>query len=114
LDLVDQNPGTAFMRVRTWLINLFENEVDFVALISEDNNFKDQLLKYYQATYHSPPKYKEVLVEGPLHDRTFTMGVLAPNGEVIATAIARNKKVAEQEASRRALIKLGVLPNEEE
>jgi len=114
LDLVDQNPGTAFMRVRTWLINLFENEVDFVALISEDNNFKDQLLKYYQATYHSPPKYKEVLVEGPLHDRTFTMGVLAPNGEVIATAIARNKKVAEQEASRRALIKLVVLPNEEE
>jgi len=114
LDLVDQNPGTAFMRVRTWLINLFENEVDFVALISEDNNFKDQLLKYYQATYHSPPKYKEVLVEGPLHDRTFTMGVLAPNGEVVATAIARNKKVAEQEASRRALIKLGVLPNEEE
>ena len=114
LDLVDQNAGAAFMRVKTWLINLFETEVDFVALISEDNNFKDQLLKYYQATYHQPPKYKEVLVEGPLHDRTFTMGVLNPSGEVIATAIARNKKVAEQEASRRALIRLGVLPNEDE
>ena len=114
LDLVDQNPGAAFIRVRTWLINLFETQVDFVALISEDNNFKDQLLKYYQATYHSPPKYKEVLVEGPLHDRTFTMGVLAPNGSVVATAGAGNKKVAEQEASRRALIKLGVLLNEDE
>jgi ribonuclease-3 len=114
LDLVEQNAGLAFVRVKTWLINLFENQVDFVALISEDNNFKDQLLKYYQATYHSPPKYKEVMVEGPLHDRTFTMGVLAPNGDVIATAVARNKKVAEQEASRRALIKLGVLPNEDE
>lgn len=114
LDLVEQNAGAAFMRVKTWLINLFESEVDFVALISEDNNFKDQLLKYYQATYHQPPKYKEVLVEGPLHDRTFTMGVLSPNGDVIATAIARNKKVAEQEASRRALIKLGVLTNEDE
>lgn len=114
LDLVDQNAGLAFVRVKTWLINLFETQVDFVALISEDNNFKDQLLKYYQATYHSPPKYKEVLVEGPLHDRTFTMGVLAPNGSVVATAVARNKKVAEQEASRRALIKLGVIPNEDE
>jgi ribonuclease-3 len=109
LDISEHNPGQAFMRVKTWLINLFESQVDFVALISEDNNFKDQLLKFYQAAYHTPPKYKEVAVEGPLHDRTFTMGVLSPTGEVVATATARNKKVAEQEASRKALIKLGGL-----
>ena len=114
LDIAESNPGGAFMRVKTFLINLFETQVDFVALISEDNNFKDQLLKWYQATYHTPPKYKEVKVEGPLHDRTFTMGVLSPSGGVVATATARNKKVAEQEASRRALIKLGALPAEEE
>ena len=113
LDLADKAPGPAFTRVKTWLINLFEAQVDFVALISEDNNFKDQLLKYYQATYHTPPKYKEVAVEGPLHDRTFTMGVLSPTGAVVATAVARNKKVAEQEASKRALIKLGVLSEED-
>ena len=109
LDLCDANAGAAFVRIRTWLINLFETQVDFVSLIAEDNNFKDQLLQYYQANYHTPPKYKEVLVEGPLHDRTFTMGVLSPEGNVIATATARNKKVAEQEASRRALVKLGAL-----
>ncbi len=113
-DIADKNPGAAFVRIRTWLINLFETHVDFAALISEDNNFKDQLLKYYQATYHTPPKYKEVAVEGPLHDRTFTMGVLAPDGSVVATAVARNKKVAEQEASRRALIVLGALPAEDD
>lgn len=107
LDLCEVNAGAAFTRVKTWLISLFETQVDFVSLIAEDNNFKDQLLKFYQANYHTPPKYKEVLVEGPLHDRTFTMGVLSPEGAVIATATARNKKVAEQEASRRALIKLG-------
>lgn len=112
LDLVERNAGAAFTRVRGWLINLFETQVDFVALIAEDNNFKDQLLKYYQATYHTPPRYKEVLVEGPLHDRTFTMGVLSPEGTVVATATARNKKVAEQEASRRALIKLGALEDD--
>ena len=114
LDIAETNPGGAFIRVKTFLINLFETQVDFVALISEDNNFKDQLLKWYQATYHTPPKYKEVKVEGPLHDRTFTMGVLSPSGGVVATATARNKKVAEQEASRRALIKLGALPAEDE
>ena len=112
LDISEQNAGAAFIRVKTWLINLFESLVDFAALISEDNNFKDQLLKYYQATYHQPPRYKEVAVEGPLHDRTFTMGVLAPDGSIVAIAVARNKKVAEQEASRRALMKLGVIEDE--
>ena len=109
LDISERSPGPAFVRVRTWLIHLFETHVDFASLIAEDNNFKDQLLKYYQATYHTPPRYKEVAVEGPLHDRTFTMGVLSPEGAVVAVATARNKKVAEQEASRRALVKLGVL-----
>jgi hypothetical protein len=31
------------------------------------------------------------------------MGVLDPQGKVVATSTARNKKVAEQEASRLAL-----------
>lgn len=110
LDIAEQNPGAAFNRVKNWLISLFETQVDFASLISEDNNFKDQLLKYYQGTYHQPPRYKEVLVEGPLHDRTFTMGVLSPQNTIVATATARNKKVAEQQASRLALIALGALP----
>jgi dsRNA-specific ribonuclease len=53
--------------------------------------------------YHTPPRYKEIAVVGPPHDRIFTMGVLDPNDNVIATATARNKKVAEQEASRATL-----------
>jgi ribonuclease-3 len=109
LDIANDDPGKAFLRVKTWIVNLFEEKVDFVALISEDNNFKDQLLKYYQSAYHTPPKYKEVAIVGPLHDRTFTMGVLSPSGAIVATATARNKKVAEQEASRKALIKLGAI-----
>jgi len=55
-----------------------------------------------------------VLVEGPLHDRTFTMGVLSPQNTIVAKATARNKKVAEQEASRLALIVLGALPADPE
>jgi len=41
--------------------------------------------------------------EGPSHDRVFTMGVLDVSGNVIASSSARNKKEAEQEASRLAL-----------
>jgi ribonuclease-3 len=103
------NPGDGFIIVKTFIVSIMQKHVNFVELITDDNNFKDQLLRYFQATFHQPPRYKEVEVVGPPHDRTFTMGVIDPNNEakVVAKATARNKKVAEQEASRLALIALG-------
>jgi len=104
------DPTTAFWHVQQWVISILETYVDFGELISTNTNYKDQLLRFFQATYHQPPRYKEVSTEGPLHSRTFTMGVLLPDGKVLTTAIARNKKDAEQEASRLALITLGQIP----
>lgn len=95
--------GHGFEQAQKWFITIMEKYVDFDKLIREDNNYKDQLLRWYQERFHQPPKYKEVDVTGPPHDRTFTMGVLDINGQVIASYTARNKKVAEQEASRLAL-----------
>jgi ribonuclease-3 len=103
----DVGRGTSFCN--DFLINIIERHIDFVQLITEDTNYKDQLLRLFQARFHTPPRYKEVAVEGPPHDRIFTMGVLDPADNVIATATARNKKVAEQEASRLALELLGGL-----
>jgi ribonuclease-3 len=95
--------GKGFATVQNFLIHLLETYVDFSSLIAEDTNFKDQLLRWFQSQYHQPPRYKEVSLMGPPHDRTFTMGVLDIHGNVIATSTAKNKKVAEQEASRLAL-----------
>lgn len=105
----EENPGLAFSITQTFVISIMEEHIDFVDLITDDTNFKDQLLRWFQAQYHQPPRYKEVEVVGPPHDRIFTMGVLDPNDAILATSTARNKKVAEQEASRLALIVLGVL-----
>jgi dsRNA-specific ribonuclease len=80
-----------------------EEHIDFVQIIIEDTNYKDQLLRKFQTLYHIPPRYKEIEVVGPPHDRMFTMGVLDPMDRVVAVSTARNKKVAEQEASRLAL-----------
>jgi ribonuclease-3 len=102
----DDTSGKGDVAVRNFLIQVVESHIDFVDLITDDTNYKDQLLRWFQAQYHQPPRYKEVEVVGPPHDRIFTMGVLDPNGAVIATATARNKQVAEQEASRFALAKL--------
>lgn len=106
-DRASENPKTAFWNLQAWVISVLEEYVDFGGIIATNTNYKDQLLRYYQATYHQPPKYKEVATEGPLHNRTFTMGVMYPNGEICCTATAKNKKEAEQEASRLALIQLG-------
>jgi ribonuclease-3 len=103
-----EKPGRGFKVVRTFLVNVIQRHVNFVELITDDTNFKDQLLRHFQATYHQPPRYREVSVVGPPHDRVFTMGVIDPANElkIIAKATARNKKVAEQEASRLALAAL--------
>ena len=105
----EEKPGNGFQVCYDWFVFVMEKYINFTELIHDDINYKDQLLRYFQATYHEPPRYKEVATEGPPHDRTFTMGVLDPQGKVIATSVARNKKVAEQEASRLALEKLGGL-----
>lgn len=104
----EKEPGKGFQICYDWIVSVVERFINFTELIHDDINYKDQLLRHFQGTYHEPPRYKEVHIEGPPHDRTFTMGVLDPSGNVIATAIAKNKKVAEQEASRLALIALGV------
>ena len=110
-----QSQGLGFMTVKKFLVSIMQKHVNFVELITDDNNYKDQLLRFFQAKFHQPPRYKEVEVVGPPHDRTFTMGVIDPTNEtrVLASSTARNKKVAEQEASRLALVELERVDAEE-
>jgi ribonuclease-3 len=95
--------GRGFQTCSDFIVNVLEKHIDFVQIITDDTNYKDQLLRLFQGRFHVPPRYMEVHVEGPIHDRIFTMGVVGPDGEIIATATGRNKKMAEQEASRLAL-----------
>jgi ribonuclease III len=95
--------GAGFEQVQNFVIAVMEKHIYFVELITKNTNYKDQLLRWFQAEYHVPPRYKVVQEEGPSHDRMFMMGVLSPEGTVIATATAKNKKEAEQNASRLAL-----------
>lgn len=103
LYLQEEDVGRGLSVCNDFLVRIIEKHIDFVQIIIEDTNYKDQLLRKFQALYHVPPRYKEIAVVGPPHDRIFTMGVLDPNDKILTTATARNKKVAEQEASRSAL-----------
>ena len=100
--------GRGFEATQAFVITAIQKHVDFVELITSNTNYKDQILRYFQAEFHVPPTYKVIHEEGPTHDRTFTIGILDVSGNVIASSSAKNKKIAEQDASRLAL---GILKN---
>ncbi len=86
---------------------MLRNYVDMDHLETVDDNYKSQLLEYCQKNgrsigYQIVNKYK--------HERRdrFKIGVVIA-GETVATADDFNKKAAEQLASRKALVKMGVL-----
>ena len=65
-------------------------------------NFKSRLQEMIQARYKSPPRYKILSVEGPDHDRVFTVAVTF-GGTVLGSGTGGNKKSAEQSAAQEAL-----------
>jgi len=95
--------GAGFEATQIFVVSVIEKHVDFVELITKNTNYKDQILRYFQAEFHVPPQYKVLHEEGPTHDRIFTIGILDLEGKVIAKSSAKNKKIAEQEASQLAL-----------
>lgn len=57
----------------------------------------------FVAKYGVPPKFTELRTYGPLHDRVYEVGIEAPDGTIIAEGESRNKKNAEQIASKKAM-----------
>jgi ribonuclease-3 len=57
------------------------------------------------------PEYVEVGTTGPDHDRRWVFDLLW-NGETIARGEGRSKRGAQQRAARRALIRLGLVPDD--
>ncbi|PIS01471.1 MAG: ribonuclease III [Chlamydiae bacterium CG10_big_fil_rev_8_21_14_0_10_35_9] len=87
---------------------LFEN--NFKASIFEkiekpSPNFKALLQDYSQKNYQLPPQYNLIEDKGPAHDKVFTVEVVV-NNQKIATAEGPTKKIAQQKAAEKALIKL--------
>jgi len=101
--------GIGYSVCETFLINIIEKRVDFEDLIMKDENYKDILLRHFQQRYQQTPKYLQLELSGSGNSRQFTMGVLDPKGNVIGKGVESSKKKAEQLASQRALIGMGVL-----
>jgi ribonuclease-3 len=93
------------------ILNNVQHDFDYAELILYDNNYKDQLLRYYNTNKLGHPLYKEISVEESTNMKIFTIGIVDPllSDQFISTAVGSTKKKAEQLAAKDALRKFGVL-----
>ncbi|MBC8197236.1 MAG: ribonuclease III [Candidatus Marinimicrobia bacterium] len=86
-------PAEAF--IYNFLI-IYENEAE------SNDNYKGQLIEYYQDKGISPPKFKIKKVDGPDHDKIFSIETII-NENQIFIGEGKSKKEGEQNAARNAL-----------
>jgi ribonuclease-3 len=91
------------------VVHLLQKLIDFDDLTQNDTNYKDILLRFYQATFQIVPRYVEISSTGPPNNRMFTMGVFDKDGNIVGRGIGNSKKKAEQLASQDALKAFGKL-----
>ena len=92
---------------KKFIIKVIEREVDFAELLHNEDNYKDILLQLYHKKKWDDPKYVSLTASGSDNRKEFTMCVKDNNGTIIGIGTGVSKKKGEQEAARRALIKLG-------
>ena len=89
------------------VIYLIEKYKDLSEIIAYDDNYKDILLRYYHKKQWSHPTYQE-----SIHGNKFVSVVKNPSGETLGVGSGKTKLKAEQNASEKALLKLGLLHND--
>ena len=92
-------------KVKAFVIRSIETHVDMVELISKDNNYKDQILRYFQHNFRVHPVYQTEKMEDT---NTFECKIYRDT-ECIEVGHGVTKKKAEQEASKKALQKYHVI-----
>ncbi len=86
-------------------ITLIEKSYKSIDLNSLSKDFKTTLQELTQADFGETPNYKMVRAFGPDHKKEFEIAVELQN-KIIASAIGRSKKEAQQRAAHIALKKL--------
>jgi ribonuclease-3 len=91
-----------------WIITIIEKYLDFAELIQIRNNYKDMLVQHMLHTSQDAPRFFEMKVHTHKNQKVFTYCVKDKSGLVIGTATGNNKKDAENNSAKEALIYYGV------
>lgn len=101
--------GPGWMIVNAFIENLLEKVVDFEDLLAKEENYKEQILQYYQREFKMTPEYVSISVEGPPHNRIFTEGVIDKYGNIVGQGVGKKKADAQQQASLDGLRYFGIM-----
>tara|TARA_B110000208_G_C11787672_1_gene436208 strand:+ start:69 stop:926 length:858 start_codon:yes stop_codon:yes gene_type:complete len=104
---------SGFHKCKQFLTYILENEINYSDIIFNDNNYKDQLLRYYHSINWKHPQYILLKETGIGNKKMFTMGVLDNDNNIVLHATDNSKRKAEQKVSKYALFKYGKLNNEQ-
>lgn len=91
--------------IEKFIINSIEMYIDIADVILKDNNYKDQLLRYFQHNFKIYPKYVTLKNED---NNNFECKIFK-NEDYVITGIGNTKKKSEQNASKLALISYRVM-----
>ena len=100
---------TDYQTTEDFIIKVIEKYVDFTDILMTDNNYKDQISRYFQNNFKVHPKYDSNKNEDT---NNFTCKIYRiEEGEKIyvCSGIGESKKKSEQDASKNALIHFNVL-----
>ncbi len=86
--------------------SLFDDAIRHSARRKAGIDHKTRLQEILQGRKDAPPRYVLLGVEGPDHDRTYTVEV-RNDVEALGRGLGKSKKAAEQQAAREALERLG-------
>lgn len=104
-----------------FLKNAIESAMDFEYFITNDTNYKDKLMRYFQSNGWKQPVYFDIQEEGLKHNKTYTVGIswfneldtiglkpiLFNNEPYLSIASDKVKKSAQKETARLALERFG-------
>ena len=99
---LDSNYG----EVKHCVLSLFQNKLEAINLDDlDEQDFKSKLQEFIQKENNQTPVYEVIEESGNDHSKTFTMRVKV-EGKILAQAHGASKKLASQNAARKALEEL--------
>lgn len=105
----------AYGIVTNFLLCVIEKNIDITELILRDDNYKDQLMRYFQKEFNGEyPKYEQIGFENKLtssgsSNKKFHTCVKDLDGNIIGEGMAKAKRESEQKAAENALKHYGII-----
>jgi len=81
--------------------NHFSDLLNSIGALLDNHDYKSRIQELVQENYKITPQYRVLQESGPDHDKTFN--VQLDVREVRTEGIGKSKKMAEQDAARKAL-----------